>query len=421
VKSAPIFFIAFRYLLGRAKEGGRYLRGAVAGIALSLIPIVVTLIVADGMIRGITDRFIELGTSHLQAYNFNDQEDLDSIIETVQNVDGVTGYWKERQSLGILVGRNGKTGVNIRAADPKFWQDEQSKKYLQVVDGSSVLESDREILLGTALAQNLGINVGDTVRLMTVRVTSNGSNIPRLTPLSVKGIVSSGYRELDAMWCIMTYDMGTQILPPNMSTNHLMIKTDNPYEDADRIASELTSLLGPRRWVYTWKELQRSQYSSYESTRQILIFIMALIVMVAAVNVSSAASMLALERQRDIAVLKAFGTSPKSISGIFLSASLLTGIFGSVIGISFGLFIGRFINEIIRGLEWLLGAVSSVFGGGKVSILDPEYYLEEIPIIIDWKAIIAIAFFTILCSVIAAWIPSRRAGKISPTELLRKN
>jgi lipoprotein-releasing system permease protein len=290
-----------------------------------------------------------------------------------------------------------------------------------VIDGSSVIENDREILLGTALAENLGIQVGDTVRLMTIRVTSSGSNIPRLTPLTVKGIVSSGYRELDAAWCIMTYSMGSQILPLDMSNNHLLIKIDHPYEDADRVSAELMSQLGPWHMVYTWKQLQRSQYSSYESTRQILIFIMALIVMVAAVNVSSATSMLALERQRDIAVLKAFGTSPKSTSGIFLSASFLTGVFGSILGITLGLIIGRFINQIIHGLEWLLGTVSSIFGGGSVKILDPGYYLEEIPIIIDWKAIIAIGFFTILCSVIASWLPSRRAGKTSPSELLRKN
>jgi lipoprotein-releasing system permease protein len=215
--------------------------------------------------------------------------------------------------------------------------------------------------------------------------------------------------------------MGTQILPAALSNNHLMIKLNRPYENAEKISSELISLLGPRHWVYTWKELQRSQYNSYESTRQMLIFIMALIVIVAAVNVSSATSMLALERHRDIAVLKAFGTSPKSTSAIFLSASLLTGLFGSIFGISIGLLIGRFINQIIRGLEWLLGKVSSIFGGGNVTILDPEYYLEEIPIIIDWKAIVAIFFFTVLCSIIASWIPSRKAGKTSPTELLRKN
>lgn len=425
MKSEPVFFIAFRYLLGRAKEGGRYLRGAVAGIALSLIPIVVTLIVADGMIRGITDRYIELGTGHLQVYNYGDSEDLDGIIDGLKRVDGITGNWKERQSLGILVGPKGKSGVSIRAVEPGFWEDEGSKKYLEVIEGSAVLESDREILLGSALAEELGIELGienkKNVRLMTARVTANGSTIPRITPLTVKGIVSSGYRELDSTWCIMTYSMGNQILPSEMSNNHLIIKIDQPYEDSENVRGELLSTLGPRHWVYTWKELQRSQYSSYESTRQILIFIMALIVMVAAVNVSSATSMLALERQRDIAVLKAFGTSPQSISGIFLSASFLTGVFGSIFGISLGLFIGRFINEIIRGLEWFLGRISSLFGGGEVTILDPGYYLEAIPVIIDWKAVAAIGFFTILCSVIASWIPARKAGKTSPTELLRKN
>ena len=67
MKIKASFFIAIRYLWGRAHEGVRYLRGAAAGIAVSLVPIIVTLIVADGMIRGIVDRYIELGTGHLQV------------------------------------------------------------------------------------------------------------------------------------------------------------------------------------------------------------------------------------------------------------------------------------------------------------------------------------------------------------------
>ena len=69
MKKHTSLFIALRYLWGRAREGGRYLRGAAAGIAVSLIPIVVTLIVADGMIRGILDRYLELGPGHLQVYD----------------------------------------------------------------------------------------------------------------------------------------------------------------------------------------------------------------------------------------------------------------------------------------------------------------------------------------------------------------
>ena len=108
-------FVAFRYLWGRGGEGGRYLQGAAMGIALSLIPIIVTLIVADGMIRGITDRYLELGTGHLQVYNFGNPQALESAHSTILEQEGVRGVWAEQHGLGVIVGSRGKTGATIRA------------------------------------------------------------------------------------------------------------------------------------------------------------------------------------------------------------------------------------------------------------------------------------------------------------------
>ncbi|QQO08281.1 ABC transporter permease [Breznakiella homolactica] len=420
MKRGAGFFIALRYLLGRAHEGGRYLRGAVAGIAVSLIPIVVTLIVADGMIRGITDRYLELGTGHMQVYNFRNPLEIENAADTIVSMEGVRGAWAERQGLGVLVGANGKTGANIRAVEPSFWLEGGGERFLTVPAGSAELESDREVLLGEDLAAQLGVSVGDTVRLMTIRVSADGRNIPRLTPFTVKGVVSSGYRELDSLWCIMTYAMGKRLLAEELSYSYLMVKIDDPYDSADLFSHRILRALGPGYTVYTWKELQRSQYSSYESTRQILLLIMALIVVIAAVNVSSATAMLAIERRRDIAVLKAFGASPRGTTRIFIWGALLTGIIGAAIGLSLGLVIGSFINPIVHGLESVLSFFSRLFSGTDVKILDPGYYLEQIPIIVDWSAITAIGIFTVVCSVAASWLPARRAGKIPPVELLRK-
>src|SRR5215510_7587261 len=130
MKAGSAFFIAFRYLLGRAHEGGRYLRGAAAGIALSLIPIVVTLIVADGMIKGITDRYLEIGTGHLQVYSFADNEDLQKDVLSLKEIEGVRGVWPERQGLGVIASKKSKTGANIRAVDPSFWLSGGSEKFL---------------------------------------------------------------------------------------------------------------------------------------------------------------------------------------------------------------------------------------------------------------------------------------------------
>jgi lipoprotein-releasing system permease protein len=381
----------------------------------------VTLVVADGMIRGITDRYLELGTSHLQIYDFMDAVEIPLLAEEIAGMKeaGIRGAWSERQGLGIILGKQGRTGATIRAVDNSFWEDPGSAAFLQVLQGSAVLETDREVLLGRGLAETLEAQPGSTVRIMTVQTSPGGGYTPRVTIFTVKGIVSSGYRELDSVWCIMNYSAGEQLLSSELYQSYILVKTENPYTMPDKTAGFLQEKLGPGFGIYTWKRLNQSLYRSFESTRQILLFIMALLVIVAAVNVSSATSMLALERQRDIAVLKTGGAGPGTTTAIFLWGSFLTGLIGAAIGIFLGLVIGRFINPIIRFLERIFSFIASPWGR-EVKLLDPEYYLEEIPIVIEWKIVLLIGLFTIFCSCLASVLPARRAGKLRPLEILRK-
>jgi lipoprotein-releasing system permease protein len=237
---------------------------------------------------------------------------------------------------------------------------------------------------------------------------------------TVKGIVSSGYRELDSLWCLMNLEGGERILSQESSSAFLVLKILDPYDGIDETAWRIRQVLGPGFGVYTWKALQQAQYSSYETTRQLLLFIMALVVMVAAVNVSSATSMLVIERQRDIAILKAGGVSPSLTGRIFLWGSFLTGLFGAVIGISCGLLIGSNINPVIQALETAGGFFSGLFQGETGGTKEASYYLEDIPVIIDWGAIFLIGLFTILCSCLASAFPARRAGKVKAMDILRK-
>jgi len=422
LKKKAAFFIAIRYLWGRAHEGGRYLRGAAVGIAISLVPIIVTLIVADGMIRGITDRYLELGTGHLQVYELSSfgYEYEENAVEIIKNIDGVRGVWQEQRGMGVIAGKIGRTGVTVRAVESSFWDDFGSVQYLKVIDGEPSPRTDRDIVLGETLASGIGAKAGDTVRLMTVRTGENERLSPRSAAFTVKGIISCGYNELDALWCIISIEGGKRVFSFNQSSASLIVKIDDPYKNADALKWKLYENMGDGYGVYTWRELLRSQYSSYESTRQLLLFIMALIVVVAAVNVSSATSMLVFERQRDIAVLKFSGASVKGVASVFLFGSFLTGLFGAVSGIAFGLLIGSSINFLVRALENSLSFFSSLFHGGKITILNPDFYLETIPIIIDWGAVMLIGIFAVFCSVLSSWIPAHRAGRLKPMELLRK-
>jgi lipoprotein-releasing system permease protein len=397
--------------------------GAAAGIALSLVPIMVTLIASDGMIRGITDRFLELGTGHIQIWprlSTDDDAALDAYAAAALRAGGVIGVWPEIDGIGVILSTSGKTGAAIRAVAPSFLESEGALRYLTVKEGSGLIESGNEALLGEDLAREVGAAVGGPLRLMTLRVTEDGRTIPMTTLFRVKGIVSSGYHELDAMWCLISYEAGSRILRGEAARSFLVVKISDPYNGADRTAYNIFREIRGAAGVYTWRELQSAQYSSYETTRQMLILIMALIVLVAAVNVSSAVSMLVIERQRDIAVLKAIGLSAWETSRIFLWCSFLTGLCGAVPGIALGLVLGCNINGVIHGLESALSFVSALLHGGEVKILDPGFYLQEIPIIVDWKAAALIAFFTLLCSVASSVFQARRAGKSRPLDLLRR-
>ncbi|WP_304221875.1 ABC transporter permease [Gracilinema caldarium] len=415
------FFIALRYLLGRSPEGSRYLRGAALGIAISMIPIMVTLIVSDGMIQGITDRYLELGTGHLQVYAYGPaQEEVSLLIPHIQDIEGVSLISPERDGLGIVVGPNGKTGVTLRSVSHNYIEYPGTRQYLSLLSGELSLSGPRSCLIGTKVAESIGAKPGDTIRLMTVKNTNTGNMIPRITALTVSGIVSSGYRELDSLWCFIPYDLGRSILSSDTSKSFLVIKTKNPYKGLESTAAVIQERLGDTSGVYNWKELQATQYQSFESTRQMLLLIMAIIVLVAAVNVASATSMLVVERRREIAILKSYGAAPFDISLLFSLGAGITGFIGSAIGIALGLGIGYTINEIIHGLEFILSGISSLYHGDPVVILNPSYYLERIPIVVNWSVVGILFVITVLGSMIAALGGARQAGKLLPVEILQK-
>lgn len=421
MKQRVRFFIALRYLLGRSPEGDRYLRGAALGIAISMVPIMVTLIVSDGMIQGITNRYLELGTGHLQVYSYiPGADEVSVLIPHLQDIPGIRMISPERDGMGILVGPKGKTGATLRSVSQDFLQYPGTKQYLSVRSGELSLGSSRSCLIGTKVAEAIGAKPGDTIRLMTVRTTDTGTMIPRITPLTVSGIVSSGYRELDALWCFIPYDLGRSILASDTSRSFLVIKTDDPYKGLEARAAQIQEQLGDDVGVYSWKELQATQFQSFESTRQMLILIMAIIVLVAAVNVASATSMLVIERRREIAILKSYGAKPGDVAALFALGAGITGVVGSLVGIAFGLGIGYTINEIIHGLEFVLSLLAGLFNGGPVVILNPSYYLERIPIVVNWSMVAMLFGLTVLASVLAALGSARRAGKLSPVEILQK-
>ncbi len=421
-------YLGLRNLLGRRRRLSPHLLGSILGIALSLVPLLVVMEVADGMIEGITRRFLEVGTYHAQVLlPMAGAETLQALAAALRSQPGVRYALVEQQGLGLAAGPKGRSAVTIRAVPAELYaQDEGFRRYFRLEAGGFELASAGSLLLGRELAGRLGVGVGDRLRLLTLR---GGRGLPLVSSFTVRGIFSTGYQELDKLWVYVPLASAGRLLGENGGERFIGLKLDDPFRGLERQLARLR--LPEEAQVYGWYQLEKASYKSFQTTRALLLFIMALIVAVAAVNVSSSLVMVVLEKTPEIAMLKAMGAGPWEIGLGFTVTAAATGLAGTALGLALGALVAVNINGLLAGLERvlnlggraafaLLSPLLPLLPPPAVRLFNTEFYLEQIPVNLSFRELAAVAAATMLLSVLAAWLPARRAGAIRPLEVLRR-
>lgn len=441
---------------GKSRRGSsfRRVRGGVIGITLSLIPLVVVFVVANGMISGITARYLETGSYHIQLVSRGraGAEASATQVQKALEYPQVIGAYREVQGLGLLAGGKGHNGVQIRGVDPQLYaKDRGFRRYMEVNSGEFNLEERRSIVIGQNVAATLDLETGDRVRVITARSDSSRGLLPKVSSFTVTGIVSSGYRELDALWVFMNSEDAMSVIPPGEAREIIGIKVSDPFS-LDPQAGNLSFIDLPGSGIaenqgetpfiyrfrqgldtdwrlYTWFDLERSQYMSFITTRNLLLFIMVLIVLVAAVNISAAMIMLVLEKQEEIAVLKAMGMRNSQLMTVFVAAGGITGSIGTVLGLTLGSIAAYNVNGIVRILEFIVNAVgflkTRLISPRDVYIpfelFNPDFYLSSIPVHLHPADVLWMAAVSILLSIIMSLLPARRAVRLDPISLLHRH
>jgi lipoprotein-releasing system permease protein len=334
----------------------------------------------------------------------------------------------EQQGLGLAAGPKGRSAVTIRAVPGELYeQDEGFRRYFRLEAGSFDLASAGSLLLGRELAGRLGVGVGDRLRLLTLR--GSGRSLPLVSSFTVRGIFSTGYQELDKLWAYVPLQAAERLLGARGGSRFIGLKLDDPFNGLERKLARLD--LPEQAQVYSWYQLEKASYKSFQTTRALLLFIMAMIVAVAAVNVSSSLVMVVLEKTPEIAMLKAMGAGPWAIGLAFTVTALATGLAGTVLGLALGALVCANINALLAGLErilnlagraafLLLSPILRLPRPPDIRLFNTEFYLEQIPISLSFRELAVIAAATMLLAVLAAWLPARRAGGIRPLEVLRR-
>lgn len=428
-----------------ASNAHRSLLGAMICIGISLIPLVAVLVVSDGMIEGITGRMIGLSSRDLCVYIGSRSSSVESseifykTAEDFKTLEGVENAFPEIQGIGLAAGKSKRTGATIRAVQKDiFSADRNFSSLFEVIEGNTLLESNNECVIGNHLAELLSLKTGDNLKLLTINSNTRTNITPKISMLKIKGIVSSGYQELDALWVFVPLEKGFEILPENSAKYIIGIQTKDAFDkDLYKIQYNLQKAVSGQRnidcveyaYIYRWDELNTSEFENFQSTKALLLIIMLLIVLVASVNISSALVMLVMERRKEIAILKSVGASSAGIAVSFLIIGFAAGLGGTLIGIPLGLLASVNINELISVMEKAVNVFAKFIfllsntnadSFVHIHLLDPSYYLQTIPVNVSFGELMVIAAGTLVLSLLVSVVPAIKAGKEKPLDTLRK-
>jgi len=409
-----------------ARGASKLLLSSSLAMALGLVPLVVVLSIADGMIEGISSRTIETALYHVQIFSVvgseggPDAEVLNraELQESLKGIPGFRSLWPEQQGFVLAYSSGGtRLGLTLRGIDPRWPQEDPgAEKYLKSLSGRLTMEGPHDVWIGREAAVKLGLKVGDELKLLTTR--SQGTlTVPRVTSVRISAVVSVGYQELDRLWLFAPLELTQTLLDSREDPVFWGVKGDFPLEQTSLFLKEIRRALGLSWQAHSWQTTGRSQFLNYQATRALLAVVMALVLLVAAVNVSTAMVTAVGERRRETAILKALGASDRLIQGQFLTLGFGAGLLGTTVGLSTGMLLALGVN----GLVGLVDSLISLFTpGGTYHLLDSAYYLESIPVKFDPLALGAAALGSVVLAILASWWPARRASRERPLEMLRR-
>ncbi len=438
---ASCFLYAGRIVFSRNKTNGRKsLFASMVCIGISLVPLLAVMGISDGMIDGITGRIIGLSTQDVDIFFASDYDEVASLEAfeeagvLASTLPHVTHVYPEVEGTALVSSLSAsayRCGASVRAVQEDIFSENEAFSSLFTLSAGQVSFPDgKSAILCEKIADELGVGVGDRISLISARLTSSGMLVPKSTVLTVCGIVSCGYQELDALWVFIPIGTGFDFLPRNVAQYSIKIKTDGTFTSTVQRVKAAAIELFPFCSVWTWSELNASQFENFSSTRILLLLIMILIVLVAIVNISSALVMVTMERLKEIAILKSVGASPRGISISFLIAGGICGLGGLAVGLPLGILAAVNINPILSGLEKLMNLFASIayslshLGGEShyvgIKLLDPAFYLQDISVNITPLQVFGVALLTLVLSLLASLIPALKAGKEKPLDTLRK-
>jgi len=258
------------------------------------------------------------------------------------------------------------------------------------------------IVLGQDLAETVGASVGDSVMLISPQgeMTPVGM-YPKVVRFRLAGTFHSGFYQYDAQMGFMRLADAQRLFSEPDLLSVISFKVDD-LDQAPQIAKTIEEAAGKGYMTSNWIEQNRELFTALKTEQAVTFIVIALIVIVAALNILIALTMMVMEKTRDIAVMMSFGVEPGQVRRIFLLQGLLISLIGTALGL-------------------VLGYLAAWAGGHYHFIhLSAEIYsIDTLPFAPRALDGVLVAAVSIGISLVATLYPSSAAAKVLPAEALR--
>jgi len=407
--------VAFRYLRAKKRGFGSVVSWvSLIGIMLGVATLIVVMSVMGGFHDVLLGRIVGMN-GHVVVYHQDGAiSDYNYLIDKMKqnkvveaNATSIVPI-AEGQVMITHSGRN--SGAMVRGISMK---DLVAKTVggtrFYGKDLSSI--KDGELVVGATLSRNLGITLGDDVSLVSANnatPTPFGS-MPRIMSYPVKTSFFMGMYEYDSGYVFMPLETAQKYLNIGKSVTHIDVFLKDA-ENTTAVREALMRLLPDGFIVRDWRDLNRGFVGALQVESNVMFLILMLIIIVAVFNIVSSLVMLVQDKAKDIAVLRTFGVSRKSMMRIFVLSGTTIGVVGAAAGTVLGTIIAIYIEPIRKFFQWATGR----------DLFPAElYYLSELPSRVEFWTVFGIAMVAVLLAFLATLYPAWKAANTDPVEVLR--
>ncbi len=405
------WMLALRYLRARRKEGFISVIAGFSfiGITLGVMTLIIVMAVMNGFRQELFDKMLGLN-GHVVVHSLGEFTDYDEVAKRIRKVPGVK-YAVPLVEGQVLVSTplmsSGALVRGLREADLKSLKAVSKHIRFGTLDG---FDKKGGVAIGSRMANELNVKVGDKVSLVTPRGPSTAlGTAPRVKRYPVVAIFEIGMSEYDASIMFMPLNEAQRYFSEPHSVTVLEVVLDSP-DEVGELSPKIITAGGPTIYVSDWRQRNATFFTALQVERNVMFLILALIVLVAALNIISGLIMLVKDKGRDIAILRTMGTTRGAIMRVFFITGASIGIVGTLAGFTLGVLVCLNIEHIREFIGWLT----------DTDLFPAElYYLSQLPAEMDPGETASVVIMALVLSVLATIYPSWRASRLDPVEALR--